>query len=155
MKRQVMNLVCSVCQTKNDIDNNFCIKCANPLKNKKVYTLSILKYSMTAIGIFLAGIYFIFFTKNTILPIQILSWNDAIEYCDLYNLDGYSHWKLPSKKVLLTLQEYNQSDFATEKYWSATKVVASENLAWGIDIETSDIFYAKKSEKHHVYCERY
>ena len=73
--------------------------------------------------------------------IKSAKWEDAINYCERLRLGGYNDWRLPNKKELLSIIDYDMntpaisSSFQNTKYinagyWSSTTASGPKGYAW-------------------------
>ncbi len=69
------------------------------------------------------------------------NWDDAVSYCESLTLAGYSDWRLPSKKELVSILDYSTYitidttyfPGAEGKYhWSATTYASNSSHAWSV-----------------------
>ncbi|ETR71815.1 MAG: hypothetical protein OMM_02202 [Candidatus Magnetoglobus multicellularis str. Araruama] len=71
-----------------------------------------------------------------------MNWENAIKYCETLSLAGFSDWRLPSRRELRSIVNYNKygpsidTDFFPDTksncYWSSTSIAHNNNAAWGI-----------------------
>jgi len=100
------------------------------------------------------------------------NWDRAKEYCHNLNFGGYSTWKLPTKKELLTLmtkKSYKNRDSNVGKthikkpllksmkmewqtFWSATEEEKNSPNAWNIYFDYGSGEYYDKSNDNYVRC---
>jgi hypothetical protein len=48
-------------------------------------------------------------------------WYNAVIYCQFLDIDGKTGWRLPTKKELNRIYNFNH-DFASSYYWSSTDI---------------------------------
>ena len=91
------------------------------------------------------------------------NWDDAISYCDDLTLAGYSDWRLPSKKELISIVDYgtyrpsiDTTYFpdAEERYWSSTTYVHDSSEAWEVALNYGGAFHYGKSYNYYARCVR-
>ncbi|MFZ3137525.1 MAG: DUF1566 domain-containing protein [Thermodesulfovibrionales bacterium] len=86
--------------------------------------------------------------------------------CGSLNLGGYSDWRLPSKKELMSIVDYsiplpgptiNTTYFPNTfafYYWSSTTGAESPGYAWVVDFYDGAVYYGSKSSPEAVRCVR-
>jgi len=92
------------------------------------------------------------------------SYDDARQYCQNLNVDGYTDWRLPSIKEFYTIVSLSQkrpalkNGFAVRddgKYWTATPFAKNpKNEAWYISMRYGEIDTAKRTRLNAVRCVR-
>lgn len=92
-------------------------------------------------------------------------WADAITYCDALELGGYTDWRLPTKKELITIVDYKKSSppvidadsfpgTVPMDYWSSTTYAGKPKTAWGVYFGNGMVDGASKLENKYVRCVR-
>ena len=103
----------------------------------------------------------IYWQDNTFTQKSSEDWNDAVAYCQALKLDGYSTWRLPTFKELLSIVDFNRVDPAinpvfsyvyNNTYWTSTTFSATRSRAWTIDFRTGKTYYSYKTTNHAVRC---
>lgn len=73
---------------------------------------------------------------------EVQNWENALTYCENLSFVGYTDWRLPNVKELMTIVDITQSstkisgvfsDTTDDSYWSNTTRVDSVGYAWSID----------------------
>jgi len=92
------------------------------------------------------------------------TWVEAISYCEALTLGGNDDWRLPNKKELLSIVDYNTYNPAINSvfqnttyynYWSSTIYASNTNYAWSVDFYDGDTSYeSKTSTSRYVRCVR-
>lgn len=86
--------------------------------------------------------------------------------CGSLNLGGYSDWRLPTKKDLMSIVDYsipypgpaiNTTYFPNTHvngYWSSTAGVGNPNQVWAVDFGDGSVSFSGKDYVMHVRCVR-
>ena len=92
-----------------------------------------------------------------------ISWDAAVSYCNDLSDAGYSDWRLPAPKELLTIVDNSKNDPAIDEtyfpdtpnsyFWSSTVYFANSGNAWGMDASGKFEFF-EKGGAHYVRCVR-
>ena len=92
-----------------------------------------------------------------------MQWSAAITYCEDKILGGYSDWRLPNQRELLSIVDRSRyspaisSVFvrtASDYYWSSTTYVNSASWAWYVDFNLGNANVSTKSSPFYVRCVR-
>lgn len=87
-------------------------------------------------------------------------WKDAVTLCDQLDLDGITHWRLPTFKELFAITDYTRVPaidpaftFINDgSYWTSTPFAPNRSRAWTIDFKTGETYYSYKTTNHAVRC---
>jgi len=91
------------------------------------------------------------------------NWTDAIDYCEGLSLNNHNDWRLPNKKELLSIVDYDTSNPAISSvfkmtihynYWSSTTNASNTSNAWGVNFNNGDTNDNIKSNSYRVRCVR-
>ena len=93
------------------------------------------------------------------------SWANAKTYCDNLSLGGYSDWRLPSKKELVTIVNYAIpepgptiqpvfNNARSSAYWTATDMADSTSSAWNVVFYNGQTDAPTKSANYYARCVR-
>jgi len=95
------------------------------------------------------------------------TWDQAVSYCDGLTLASHSDWRLPSKKELISIVDYDIpypgptinttyfkgiSFYWSAFYWSSTTFVNDATIARGVSFDMGDVYENYKSDSGHVLC---
>jgi len=95
-----------------------------------------------------------------------VDWARALAYVDKLNAEaflGYTDWRLPNRRELMSLVDYGRSgpalplyhpfeQIAAGPYWSATSLYENPSRAWTLDPDDGMVWYAAKgSATGHVW----
>ena len=88
------------------------------------------------------------------------TWDYAMEYCKSLNLAGFTDWRLPTIKELVSIVEYSRYSPAINTdyflgtlelhYWSSTTYACITSTAWLVDFNIGDIFVNNKLNNYYV-----
>lgn len=92
------------------------------------------------------------------------TWDDAGSYCSDLTLAGYSDWRLPSKKELMSIVDYGTSNPSIDStyfsgtnawgYWSSTTYAENTSSAWDVNFSRGFVDNNNKSSDGYVRCVR-
>jgi hypothetical protein len=91
-----------------------------------------------------------------------LIWDEAKDYCDGLNLDGYSDWRLPEIETLVTIVDYTHYDPALSpifdprsvtdlSYWSSSTYAYDSDYAWKVYFNGGDVYFDTKTDDWYIY----
>lgn len=88
--------------------------------------------------------------------IDRLDWDEAIEYCNAFTLEGFDDWRLPNKEELDLLFDYSKDNFFWTSecdihgYWSNTTSLDNPTFAEGFRFEKHDSSRSKSDAWYFV-----
>ena len=89
------------------------------------------------------------------------TWQQALAYCESLSYGGQSDWRLPNKKELMSLVNYERyrpaSDFPnmpSNWFWSSSTYVGSTNYAWYVYFNDGDVNSNNKTNNYYARCVR-
>lgn len=95
------------------------------------------------------------------LTVDGKDWESAIDYCEALSLGGEENWRLPNKKELLSIVDYNNFDpsissvfqsTSSSAYWSSTSAAYGKTAAWAIIFDRGYIGGESKTASKYVRC---
>ena len=95
--------------------------------------------------------------------VKSANWTDAIDYCETLSLNSQTDWRLPNKKELLSIVNYDtynpsiNSVFqknTSNDYWSSTTDASYTNYAWYVNFSYGYTYGNAKSGYNSVRCVR-
>ncbi len=88
----------------------------------------------------------------------------AVLYCKALKLGGYTDWRLPTIKELLSIVDYSRTSPATFKafdytepesfYWSSTPIADADDEFWGVNFKRGASSRAAEYYDRYVRCVR-
>jgi len=91
------------------------------------------------------------------------TWVEAISYCEALTLGGNDDWRLPNKKELLSIVDYNTYNPAissvfqnttSDLYWSSTTDASNTSNAWSVNFYGGYTYNDDKTHNGSVRCVR-
>ena len=89
-----------------------------------------------------------------------MNWQEAISYCESFQLADYNDWRFPNKEELRSIIDYDQFDPCVdstyfpgtmpEEYWSSTTSPKNLWAAYVIDFSSGDDDFINKQEDRYV-----
>ncbi|MBA7584413.1 hypothetical protein ES708_26366 [subsurface metagenome] len=97
-------------------------------------------------------------------------WTEALTYANNLDLGGHSDWRLPNRKELRSLVNYEETNTADwlnnpaqgfspgsvqpEYYWSSTTSAMYPGNAWYVDMSNGGMYISTKTEPYYVLAVR-
>ncbi len=88
---------------------------------------------------------------------DMMTWAEAVEECKNLRIGGYTDWRLPTIKELLSLVNYSLFNPATSMpntipsfYWSSTTSASNTGSAWGVNFSYGHDFSSDKDNSYYV-----
>jgi hypothetical protein len=100
---------------------------------------------------------------NRFVESERVNFSQAERLCRDLRLGGYTDWRIPTIKELLTIIDYNKYDPAildgfsiaeSRYYWSSTQYMGDPDKVWGIDFKDGATDGNGKSYDRRVRCVR-
>jgi len=93
-----------------------------------------------------------------------LTWEAALNFCEGLTYAGYSDWRLPNRRELMSIVDYgtsvpaiNTAYFSNTQsswYWTSTTYVPSTDTAWYVDFSNGGVYNFNKTDNYYVRCVR-
>ncbi len=94
----------------------------------------------------------------------VRTWREGLSHCEGLSLAGYSDWKLPDIRELISITDDTKYSPAADMallpkvlmspYWSATTYVYDASNAWAVDFDHGSVIYNAKADGASVRCVR-
>ena len=98
------------------------------------------------------------------IPTSTYTWANAVSYCENLEYAGYTDWRLPTPKELLTIvdnSKYNPAIDTTyfpntpsSYFWSSSTLVNDTSSAWYVYFFDGSVGYYNKTYSYNVRCVR-
>ena len=92
------------------------------------------------------------------------TWQNALAACENLAYAGFSDWRLPNIRELVSIVDYNRQNPAintryfpkttTSGYWSATTCVPNPGSAWAVSFSYGKMYSTNKPYYYYVRCVR-
>lgn len=103
-----------------------------------------------------------------VAPTATYRWKEALEYCEALALAGFSDWRLPSVKELMTIVDVKAYEPAIDRvaftnmppveyswfFWSSSAWPRTTTYAWDVSFSDGQAYASTTSSKQHVRCVR-
>lgn len=83
---------------------------------------------------------------------SVVTWVNALSYCETLDYGGYAYWRLPNVNELKTLVNITKSDPASDfpsmpsiSFWSSSSYVNNANYAWAVNFDYGVVSMSGKS----------
>jgi YD repeat-containing protein len=93
-------------------------------------------------------------------PPEMMTWEEALNYCESLSLAGKSDWRLPNRNELQSLVDYSKNspalnplftpEWQPPHYWSSTTHARFNTHAWGVYFYSGFISYNTKTNTYYV-----
>ena len=90
--------------------------------------------------------------------VELMTWNDAMQYAKNLRKGGFSDWRLPTKEELLEIYKIkvicgiNRSNSGV--FWSSSTIAYNTNIAWYMNFNLGLVDNFNKSNNLYVRCVR-
>ena len=89
-------------------------------------------------------------------------WQPSIDYCDSLEFAGYTDWRLPDRKELMSIVDYGETypainpvfDCRSSFYWSSSTYAFNQDYAWRVYFDNGKVYYRHKGYTSYVRCVR-
>ncbi len=93
----------------------------------------------------------------------VRDWATAGTYCADLSLSGYSDWRVPTKKELMSIENFGTipaidttyfPETQSSRYWSSTTVPTYTDQAWIVSFDSGKVIYGFKTASYYARCVR-
>ncbi len=100
---------------------------------------------------------------NRFVESESVTYAQAEKLCEDMRLGGYSDWRIPTIRELLSIVDYNKYDPAildgfsvgeSRYFWSSTQYMGDPDKVWGINFKDGSLDANGKSYDRRVRCVR-
>jgi hypothetical protein len=97
------------------------------------------------------------------VQVDLLTWSEAISYCESSTKASYSNWRLPNINELNTIIDDSKANPSmsevfgkplSARYWSSTTAEQNKAYAWHFDFSDSSEDYTSKTSTLNIRCVR-
>jgi hypothetical protein len=101
--------------------------------------------------------------RNIKFKQKAVSWEDAVKFCQNFEIDGKTGWRLPARDEFISVLDTSQSHPAfpegspfivsgaeqqggagSSSYWTSTEYENNKESAWGISIKFGKVYHSLK-----------
>ena len=92
----------------------------------------------------------------------LLTWSEAIKFCEDLELDNYTDWRLPNIVELSSIIDFTQAqpviadifENRAGDFWSSTTTANDDTQAWIVIFNNGIQYFRDKDEENFVRCVR-
>ena len=105
----------------------------------------------------------LFWQDNRLVMSEKITYKEAEELCEGLKVGGYSDWRIPTIRELLTIIDYKKYDPAildgfsigeSSYFWSSSQYMGDPDKVWGVNFKDGSLDSNGKSYDRRVRCVR-